>query len=560
MVRRTTTGMNMNLYRYNLQGSTSRLSDAQQKMLSHRQFDSYAEDPAAATQAWRTRRAITNTESYMKNNHDTYTRFNIAWSTLDVASYKLTNLDGRSADIYAASDPTASGRQALGLVLKETAESVAQVMNNAKSGENFVFGGDDELNAPFSWENGQLYYRGVNVNAGGVKSPAEAPDWVPKSSKPVPDPKPVDYDPTADVTEDAALAKAYRDTLPKTTSFDLNSDSPQERVNAKWEQAWMDYYQDSTVTTQPDATDPAFSEPDADGNPITPTDPPSWVPKDGNGDPVSNSDADMKAQFLKTLPDPAANDIEQAWVDYYKGTSQYKPTYNPDENGAWEGLGRDDFGTIKGVSDMAKDPTQSAFNRAWAAYLADQGEVKKLEAMSKEEAPIDLGMGLMEGVDRTDLVNGTYFDRSLPGINMLGWGIDEDGDPKNVCMIMVRLGEIYSNCHPETGSYDKDDSTGTSAKAQATREEAMRLLDKLKAGKEHVTDQYVQVNAKGSFLKQNEDRLTLQGDYLNEQLTEIENVDLADAIMQLSWDYYCYSAALKVGTQLLSQSLIDYMS
>ena len=52
----------------------------------------------------------------------------------------------------------------------------------------------------------------------------------------------------------------------------------------------------------------------------------------------------------------------------------------------------------------------------------------------------------------------------------------------------------------------------------------------------------------------------MQEDYLAEERVNIENVDLADAITEFSWDYYCYSAALKVGTQLLSQSLIDYMS
>ena len=34
----------------------------------------------------------------------------------------------------------------------------------------------------------------------------------------------------------------------------------------------------------------------------------------------------------------------------------------------------------------------------------------------------------------------------------------------------------------------------------------------------------------------------------------------AEAISNFMYDYYCYNAALKVGTQLLSQSLIDYMN
>ena len=53
---RITTNMLMNTYRYNLQGSTGKLSDARDKVLTHRNFNSYAEDPAAATQAFRLRR------------------------------------------------------------------------------------------------------------------------------------------------------------------------------------------------------------------------------------------------------------------------------------------------------------------------------------------------------------------------------------------------------------------------------------------------------------------------------------------------------------------------
>ena len=60
MGMRITTSMMMNTYRYNLQGSTSNLSDARNKVLSHRKFDSYAEDPSAATQAWRIRRAMSS--------------------------------------------------------------------------------------------------------------------------------------------------------------------------------------------------------------------------------------------------------------------------------------------------------------------------------------------------------------------------------------------------------------------------------------------------------------------------------------------------------------------
>ena len=58
----------------------------------------------------------------------------------------------------------------------------------------------------------------------------------------------------------------------------------------------------------------------------------------------------------------------------------------------------------------------------------------------------------------------------------------------------------------------------------------------------------------------NSDRLSTEVTNLNEQVLDVEQINLADAITQLSWDQMCYNAALKIGTQLLSQSLIDYMN
>jgi len=455
--------MSMNLYRHNLQKSTTALAKASNTVQTQRNFNSYAEDPSSATQAWRVRRAMVNTDSYLKNNKDTYTRFSIAWVTLDAVSDRLTDKDGRMSDLRATNDPTGSGRNALGQVLRQTAESAIQAMNGAKSGEHFIFSGDDELNAPFTWEDGDLCYRGVNVNSGKFMSP-DAPDPVP--------------DQWGEINPETG----WPEKMPNKVDKD-------DVVT----QAWVDYYK--AKATDDTATPPTFGT-----NPIVAT------PADDYG-----------------TPKEAFNILNEVDED-----GNPKNDYTDDQ-------------------------------KAWAAYLVDQGEYKKLQAMSKEQAPIDLGMGLLQN-DNGDLIEGTYYDRALPGINMLGFGYDEDGDPKNVCMIMARLGEIFENCHPDSGSYDKDDSSGTSKTASAIRSEAMRLLDKLNAGKDYIDGQYVEVNAKSSFLQQNEDRLNMQAAYLDEQRAELEDVNMADAITQFSYQYYCYSAGLKIGTQLLSQSLIDYMS
>lgn len=450
MGMRITTGMAMNTYRYNLQNSTKNVSDSRNTVLTHRKFDSFSDDPSSAIQAWRVRRAMMDTSSYQKNNSDTYTRINIAWVTMGTVKNKIADPDGRGSAIYGQNGPTASARRELGKVLSNTAESVIHSMNSAKSGENFVFAGDDELNAPFSWNDDHtvLYYRGVDVNSGGVKSPAEDfPDWV-----------------------------------------------PCDTVDGK------------------------------------------KVPKNA---------ADVDQAFLDSLPEKGGDAMEQAWIDYYKKNSTVKPSENPFTGDT------DDFGVYQKAVDIVNGKTAAAneVERAWANYNVDQGNAQKLKDMSQEEANIDLGMGLMEDADGK-LVPGTYFNRALPGINMLGFGVDEDGDPNNICMMMKKLGEIYDRCKEDTGAFANDQDAA----------DANRLLTKLKGGVDYVTNQYVDVDTKGAFLQQNETRLKMQGDYLGEQRAQLEDVDLADAITGFSWDYYCYSAALKVGTQLLSQSLIDYMN
>lgn len=451
MGMRITTSMMMNTYRYNLQGSTRNLSDARNKVLSHRNFDSYAEDPASATKAWRIRRAMASNFDYQANNDDTYSRFSIASTTMGVVNHDLSDLDGRFSTIRGVSGSIGAGRQPLGQVLDKSAETIIQAMNSAKYGDHFVFSGDDEMNAPFSWSDDMktLYYRGVNVGAGAVKEPTTAnmtPDWGeidPATNKPV--------------------------NMPATAPAD------------SWEKEWFDYY-----TAQ-------------EANPTQ-----TAVPKPTAADPWAKSEKDM-------------------------------------------------FGVPKDLPEAGKG--KNSLENAWIAYHIDQGDVAKLKYMAEEEQNVDLGMGLQED-DKDVLINGTAFNRALPGINMLGgYGVDEDGDPKNVVLITKRLGELLSNADPDSGAWDADP-----AKADEIHEEAMRLLDKLNAAHHRTTDAYTEVETKAHFLQTNQTRLETQGDYLQEERVNIEQVDLADAIREFSWDYYCYSAALKIGNQLLSQTLIDYMT
>lgn len=469
MGMRITTGMAMNTYRYNLQNSTYNMTVARNKVLTHRQFDTFAADPTAAAQAWKIRRAMVDNANYQANNSDTYSRFNIGWATMGMIKTDLET-EADASDIRARQDSTAGARVDLGKVLNDTAESVIQAMNSAKFGDHFVFAGDDEMNAPFSWsaDKKTLYYRGVDVNSGRVTPPDQEPDWG---------------------EMDGATG--------------LPQKAPLEGRNAV-EEAWIAHYKYQNYLKE---------KADYDADPA------------GKEEPV---------------PVPEAKDPRD-YIDPFGGD-------------------KDEFGVPADVYEYNKDPNNlpagadAEAAKLWAAYYNDQGNKARLDKMAAEFENIDLGMGLKED-ENGKLINGTAFDRSLPGINMLGYGVDEDGDPVNIAMIMKRLGEIYSGCDPVTGAFSDDKEAAKKLEAEADR-----LLDKYQAATDRTNASYVDVETKAHYLQQNQSRLKLQGDYLQEERENIENVDLADAITEFSWDYYCYSAALKVGTQLLSQSLIDYMN
>lgn len=503
---RVTTGMAMNSYRFNLQNSTYNLTNSRNKVLSHRQFDTFAENPIAAAQAWKIRRAMVDISNYQANNSDTYSRFNIAWATMGMIKTNLET-DADAADIRARQDSTAAARVDLGRILSNTADSLIQAMNSAKFGDHFVFSGDDEMNPPFTWSNDgkTLYYRGIDVNSGGVRKPTEMPDW-------------------AD---------------PENSLTNLSEDTPvkgRNQVEQAWvdycenQKAWNDYNKNKAEWDAYEANKSAWDEYDQKMT--------EWKLGGEEGDPPEKPEGVRINKPDTEKMDPPAGPLPKP-----------SDAYATDP---FEGVAKDEFGvpvTAYDLKDSEDDNT-----RLWAEYYLDQGNKNRLDMLAAEYENVDLGMGLKEDAGGK-LINGTAFDRSLPGINMLGYGMDEDGDPVNIAMIMKRLGEIYSNCDPTTGRFSDDVDENRRLEAEADR-----LLDKFQAATDRTNASYVDIETKAHYLQQNESRLKLQGDYLQEERANIENVDLADAITQFSWDYYCYSAALKVGTQLLSQSLIDYMN
>jgi len=211
--------------------------------------------------------------------------------------------------------------------------------------------------------------------------------------------------------------------------------------------------------------------------------------------------------------------------------------------------GKDSLGDAPFQLETADDGSKYLTYRG-VAVDAEEGTdaYAQLKAMTEEASYVDVGSGLTE-VDG-ELISSSAFNGALSGISFIGYGVDEDGDPKNMVSIMQKLSDIFGRCDADTGAWASDQD----------KEDASRLTEKLTDSIDEITNQWTALDGKTSYLTTSENRLTELADNLNEQILGIEQADLASAITDFSWAQYCYNAALKVGNSSLSQSLIDYMN
>lgn len=169
MIRATTIGVLKN-YRYGLNKSFTKQNDARTTVLTHRNFNSFAEDPAAAAQTFLLRRARMTAESQYSVCDTSHRRFQSAWSALDTVINDVDNANGKfdetikQAGLKGLNDPTGDARTALAKVIDEMGNTLVQVMNNNYAG-TFLFSGADGQTVPFTWEDGALCYRGIPVDS-----------------------------------------------------------------------------------------------------------------------------------------------------------------------------------------------------------------------------------------------------------------------------------------------------------------------------------------------------------------------------------------------------------
>lgn len=173
-----------------------------------------------------------------------------------------------------------------------------------------------------------------------------------------------------------------------------------------------------------------------------------------------------------------------------------------------------------------------------------------LDLWSQEHQYVDIGIGFT--VSNTgSVIDSTAFDSAISGLDFVGGsGLDEDGDPKNIISIMVRMSEIFQGYNTETKEWSD----------AGDMEDARRLMDKLDAAHQALSAQHTNLDTSAKFLETNQTQLKDTFTALNTELLGIEKADQVEAILTLSSAQTAYNAAIQVGANVIPQSLMDYLN
>lgn len=396
MIPRTTTVGSLKTYRYNMNRSSYTMNTAMNKVITQRNFNSFAEDPAIASRCFQLRRSYLRANTQLNLTNSVYSKYQQAWSSLDSVSSDIARLQDDTAFgsiLRAENGPTASGRNALGQSMIAKADSIIQTMNG-RFGENFVFAGADTLNVPFTWH------------------PKQNPDYI----------DPAELDPTNPDHANAFQYYAFADPanpdpdnlVPTNDITDLSKVIQDPVLNpARGE----DY--DTTLKPGDEGYEAQYL--DADGNPTDDIQQAKWEPRKN---PDYNENTGFK--YLKNDGTGTNEKTEAARALYYRG----EPVDENDNEKMEYYLKEEKRYMDLGLGHQEKDGKvvpSSVFDSALQGifYLGDTGTTTRAAKMYDENGNVT--------------------------------STKEVEVPNNIVSIINRMGQILLRCDPDNGKYASED-------------------------------------------------------------------------------------------------------
>ena len=175
----------------------------------------------------------------------------------------------------------------------------------------------------------------------------------------------------------------------------------------------------------------------------------------------------------------------------------------------------------------------------------DTTDAATLEELASERVYIDIGLGVNVDADG-NVDEASVFSDDLNGLSYFGYGVDESGKSNNIYNM---LGEAATAIE----KYLAGDESAFDTKV------AGKYVDKVIDATDKLLVSVGNLGIKTSQLERLEKRLINTQEDLNEQLSNLEYVDAEEAYTDLTWQQYVYDASLKIGSQLLQSSFLDYM-
>lgn len=170
--------------------------------------------------------------------------------------------------------------------------------------------------------------------------------------------------------------------------------------------------------------------------------------------------------------------------------------------------------------------------------VSDPKNANRLKDLANDHTYIDLGFGM--SFDANGVVSSSSaFDTALPGIAAVGYGV-EGGISNNIIVLIGKMADTLEADTFNAGEFEKYWT---------------RLSDK----SDDLQDQFTKIGAKGQLLTATTTKLENEKENIEIQYKDAMGVEAAKAITDYSYAQYVYNAALKVGTSILSPSLLDFM-
>ena len=169
MIRITANGT-LHTYQSGLMKSTNQLYSAMSKLISGRNFDSYAADPAGATRAFKIHSSLNATNTQAANNTTVTNKFQTAWASEEQVISLMNDL-GKESALSGLNGPSFTVLDSYAQVLRSAADSVVQNLNGTYD-DDFLFNGAETGEPPFAIMDDTtqdppvkvLTYRGLRVD------------------------------------------------------------------------------------------------------------------------------------------------------------------------------------------------------------------------------------------------------------------------------------------------------------------------------------------------------------------------------------------------------------